>query len=43
MNTPAKENVNSKNTLGTKHPGNLGHYKKTKSKNNRNRGRRKKK
>lgn len=34
MDGSVKENVNSK------HPGNLGHYEKTKSKNNRNRGRR---
>lgn len=34
-----KENVKSKNYPGTKHPGNLGHCEKTKSKNDRNRRR----
>ena len=32
-----KENVNSKTFLYIKHPENLGHYEKTKAKNNRNR------
>ena len=35
--TTVKENNKSKNDSGTKHPGNLGHCKKTKSKSDRNR------
>lgn len=36
MNTTVKENVKSKkNITDRKHPGNLGHHEKTKSKNNR--------
>ena len=34
------ENVKLKKNPGPKHPGNLGHHEKTKSMNNRNRGRR---
>lgn len=34
-----RENITSKKSHGTKHPGNLEHYEKTKSKNNRGRKR----
>lgn len=36
---PLLENIKSESTPGTKHLGNLGCYEKTKSMNNRNRGR----
>jgi hypothetical protein len=35
-NKVVKENVKPKKVSDTRHPGNLGHYKKTKYKNNRN-------
>ena len=38
IDTIVKENLRQKKTLNPKHPGNLGHNEKTKSKNNRNRG-----
>lgn len=42
MNTPIKENVKSKNKqTDPKHSGHLGHYEKTKSQYNTNRGREK--
>lgn len=40
MDTLVKENVRAKKFSGSKHPRNQGHYEKTKSKNNKNRGRR---
>jgi hypothetical protein len=43
LNTSVNEilSLKEKKNTGTKHPGNLGYYEKTKSKNNRNRKRRK--
>ena len=38
IDTIVKENLRQKRPLNPKHPGNLGHKEKTKSKNNRNRG-----
>ena len=37
MNIPVKENIKSKRIPDIKHSGNLGHYEKTKPKNNMNR------
>ena len=38
IDTIVKENLRQKRPLNPKHPGNLGHKEKTKSKNNQNRG-----